>query len=763
MRTRNLSIAAIAAALIAAILFSWGFQPVPQVTASYKEDTTCGELVDNGGFETTSGWIISTTPFPAGYSTDEAHSGKRSMRLGILPGQTDAYAYSSVYQEITIPADAAGATLSFWYVPHTEDSSGDLQQVILYSTSWLRLETVLQVLSDDGVWIHHTLDVSDYAGQTLYLYFNVYNDGDGRRSWVFLDDVSLDLCGGVTPTDTPTPTPTGEGTVCDDLADNGGFEVTGYWDIPQTGPFPADYSTTTAYSGDRSMRLGIPSGYYDRESWSSIYQEITVPEDATEATLTFWYKPYTVEFWGDYQYAALLSGPPPAMTMAEVMDKHSDSRTWTERIFDMSEYAGQTVYLYFTVYNDGDGYTTWMYVDDVSVIYCKEAGGEPTDTPTPTGTPTPTATPDPGAPTTEIGFSPTHRSVFTHTSTYTFTTNVVITDVQDLAGFEFDVVYDPDVVEVMGVVLGDFLGSTGKDLLSGSEAGNGRWSFWGAAMEPDEPPLPDGSGILATTLFSPIGVGDTAVTLENAKLARTEEITIPFTSTGGSIVVSCFGDSNGDGGVDVLDILAMATRWHCERGEECYDALYDVDGDGEIRATDIMLVAASWGVCGSETSALLQGVSVGDAPSPKVRIDPNEASVVVGETFMVTVEIEDAQDLGMFQFDLHYDPDLVQVSQVELGSFLGSTGRNVINSSDISDPGVISIDGFTYPKGGLAGPNGYGDLAHIWLCASNIGEGTLQFESIWLYNTQYIEQVPDDVQGAEVKAPGVYLPLIVRQ
>ena len=48
-----------------------------------------------------------------------------------------------------------------------------------------------------------------------------------------------------------------------------------------------------------------------------------------------------------------------------------DNRAWTEHgSFDLSAYAGQTVRLYFGVFNDGDGAATGMYVDEVTLVVC---------------------------------------------------------------------------------------------------------------------------------------------------------------------------------------------------------------------------------------------------------------------------------------------------------------------------------------------------------------------------------------------------------
>jgi len=59
-----------------------------------------------------------------------------------------------------------------------------------------------------------------------------------------------------------------------------------------------------------------------------------------------------------------------------------------------------------------------------------------------------------------------------------------------------------------------------------------------------------------------------------------------------------FGDLDGDCDVDVVDIMMVASRWCCQRGDECYDVHCDLDGDGDIDIVDIMQVAAHWGeVC----------------------------------------------------------------------------------------------------------------------------------------------------------------------
>jgi len=184
------------------------------------------QLIINCGFETDEGWVFGESPRPAAYTTEDAHWGARSVRLGIKPPTTDAYSWSSVRQRITIPANAASAALSFWYKPFTEctcrnnwqqfdwsdysvDQPGrippdrnprtwascDWQQALILADDFPNpaiLATVMNTNSNSGMWTHQTFDLTPFAGQTVWVYFNVYNDGWGyRRTWMYVDDASV--------------------------------------------------------------------------------------------------------------------------------------------------------------------------------------------------------------------------------------------------------------------------------------------------------------------------------------------------------------------------------------------------------------------------------------------------------------------------------------------------------------------------------------------------------------------------------------------
>jgi len=55
------------------------------------------------------------------------------------------------------------------------------------------------------------------------------------------------------------------------------------------------------------------------------------------------------------------------------------------------------------------------------------------------------------------------------------------------------------------------------------------------------------------------------------------------------------GDLDCDCDVDVEDVMMVASRWRCKRGDPCYDPHCDLDDDGDTDIVDIMQVVVHWG------------------------------------------------------------------------------------------------------------------------------------------------------------------------
>jgi len=153
----------------------------------------CTELMTNGGFEETAAWEILDTPYPAAYSTAQAHSGARALRAGIEPGGEITQSYSSAQQSVVLPAGSRSVVLSYWWYPVSDDAD-DIQYVLILDSEGDILDSLLWANADDQTWLSAQADLTEYAGQTLTLRFGAYNDGDSSLTRMYVDDVSLQAC-----------------------------------------------------------------------------------------------------------------------------------------------------------------------------------------------------------------------------------------------------------------------------------------------------------------------------------------------------------------------------------------------------------------------------------------------------------------------------------------------------------------------------------------------------------------------------------------
>ena len=246
----------------------------------------------------------------------------------------------------------------------------------------------------------------------------------------------------VTETSTATPTPS-----CPQLLVNPGFEQDLAWKMAVSSR-PASYSSALAHGGARSLRTGIVSGT-DAASYSAGYQDVVIPTGSTQASINFWWYPFSAEgsmavvaafepdpalvqtvvngtlpvgaLADDVQYAVLadLQGN----ILQTLLWTRSNTRTWQQATYPVKDsLKGRTVRVLFGTYNDGNGEWSAMYVDDVALATCSL----PTPTPTATSTAILTATPSSTAtatltPTATVTPSPTATASATPMPTETAT------------------------------------------------------------------------------------------------------------------------------------------------------------------------------------------------------------------------------------------------------------------------------------------------------------------------------------------------------
>ena len=413
----------------------WSFNPTATEIELLSSDlnvniqavAACEDVIHNGSFENNNVWEFPATTYTASYTNLAAHTGYRSARTGILNLVDNRYAYSSIRQLVTIPADTVSADLRMWLYPISGEALNSAQSIenlqplaprptsADFETDWIAgdvqyvlildpgddpedpvddtlLETIMWMRSDAQQWQLYSFDISEYAGETIKIQIGTYNDGYGGVSAMYADDVSLELCdddGGttpITPTPTPTPSPTPEPGTCTEEFNNLSFENTNAWGIPAT-EYTAGYTTNQAKTGYRSMRTGIEYAAHNRYSYSDAYQSASIPSGSSSATLEMQIYPMSTEYTtlalaerptasllstqslsGDVQYVLILDGY--GNWIDTLLWQRKNTQTWALHKFDLSEYVGDYVRVQFGTYNDGWGGVTAMYVDDASFLVC---------------------------------------------------------------------------------------------------------------------------------------------------------------------------------------------------------------------------------------------------------------------------------------------------------------------------------------------------------------------------------------------------------
>lgn len=150
-----------------------------------------------------------------------------------------------------------------------------------------------------------------------------------------------------------------------------------------------------------------------------------------------------------------------------------------------------------------------------------------------------------------------------------------------------------------------------------------------------------------------------------------------------------------------------------------------------------------------------------------VRVDPSASTGTVGDTFTINVVIDNALNLGSFQFDLTYDPVIVQATDVTLGTFLGSTGRSIGVIGPIIDntAGQVTFGAFSF--GSQPGPSGTGLLATINFSTAGVGSSLLDLQNSQVTDTLGNPQIPVTEEDGTVSVMTgtfyhIYLPCVMR-
>jgi hypothetical protein len=161
------------------------------VTANYNSGAASNILL-NPGFESGAANWTQSSSLISSWTVVPAHSGTYYAWLGGVFSGMD-----TLEQSVTIPANASSASLDFWYLIATEETTTttayDILKVELYSVAGAKLATLTlsNLSSTGGAWVKSPpLNLLAHKGQTLRLRFTATTDSTKNTNF-FIDDVSL--------------------------------------------------------------------------------------------------------------------------------------------------------------------------------------------------------------------------------------------------------------------------------------------------------------------------------------------------------------------------------------------------------------------------------------------------------------------------------------------------------------------------------------------------------------------------------------------
>ena len=185
----------------------------------------------------------------------------------------------------------------------------------------------------------------------------------------------------------------------------------------------------------------------------------------------------------------------------------------------------------------------------------------------------------------------------------TFTLNLNAENITDLAGWEGDISYDPNVLEAVEVTEGDFLKSgDATTFFQGGTIDNTTGKITGINIARITAGGVNGSGTLLSVKFIAKVGGDTYIALENFEFGSSSGDIIPAVPPNITITIGEYPpwDVNQDGRVSILDLILVAQDLGAGTPANLRT---DVNRDGTINIQDLILVAQHIGESTDSTAA----------------------------------------------------------------------------------------------------------------------------------------------------------------
>ncbi|MEX2246818.1 MAG: thrombospondin type 3 repeat-containing protein [Dehalococcoidia bacterium] len=374
---------------------------------------------------------------------------------------------------------------------------------------------------------------------------------------------------------------------------------------------------------------------------------------------------------------------------------------------------------------------------DGEIVVSAGPTATPTDTATPcpgglcpteTATPTPTSTPvvSCGAPGTYVCIEPA-TDAFEQGSV--FAVEVSVQQVSGLGAFAFTLGFDPSVLDLQGLSLGAFLGSSGRTVNCLAPMTSTGSVAWTCVTLGGAPLGPSGSGTLAILTFSASAVGVSPLDLSDVQLTTISGAPIAAAFLGGvRTVTGCGGacPTNTPTWTFTPAPTATSTPTFTPTSTPC-------------------------GACPTGTPTPPPPPTNTPGPTLPVVLHVEPASDLLLEMQTVTLDIvaDNVQALGGYEIALAFDPAVLSPLSAQDGPLLGSTGRPV--SCPIFSSGAGTIRLACVSLGALpAGASGTGVLARFTLQAAATGISAVTFESALVMRVDGAALTIGETTGASI-------------
>ena len=196
----------------------------------------------------------------------------------------------------------------------------------------------------------------------------------------------------------------------------------------------------------------------------------------------------------------------------------------------------------------------------------------------------------------------------------TFTFDIRAEDVIDLAGWQFDIVFNPTILEAVNVTEGNFLKTDGgTTFFQSGSIDNASGKITGLSAIRLSDPGVSGTGLLLQVRFKAKSAGETELTLHNFQFGDITGESFPAGPHQTRIAVEgrlATGDVNRDGQVSILDLILISRQLGKKVSA---GSPVDLNSDGVVSILDLILAAQSLGKTTAPAAPAIEAAGIDPA------------------------------------------------------------------------------------------------------------------------------------------------------